>query len=83
MMNTPSAISKSGRWDALETEVAAHHAAAAEKQASRGKRGHPGVAMFEHRLEDNLATLRSELREHTCRVPRSCVAACSRFCVAV
>lgn len=37
------------------------------RKASRGKRGHPGVAMFEHRLEDNLATLRAELREHAYR----------------
>src|SRR3712207_8897494 len=33
------AHNKSNRWDALEAEVAAQHAAAAEKQAGRGKRG--------------------------------------------
>jgi propionyl-CoA carboxylase beta chain len=31
--------SKASRWDTLEAEVAAQHAAAAEKQAGRGKRG--------------------------------------------
>jgi acetyl-CoA carboxylase carboxyltransferase component len=39
MANTVPGISKSGRWDDLEAEVAAQHAAAAEKQAGRGKRG--------------------------------------------
>ncbi len=39
MTKTQPVVSKSGRWDALETEVAAQHASAAEKQASRGKRG--------------------------------------------
>ena len=33
----------------------------AYRQAARGKRGHANVAMFEHRLEENLATLRSDL----------------------
>ncbi len=30
-------------------------------RASKGKRGWPGVAIFEHRLEDNLLTLQAEL----------------------
>ena len=29
----------------------------AYRKAARGKRGHPNVALFEHRLEDELATL--------------------------
>ena len=33
----------------------------AYRKASRGKRGHGNVAMFEHHLEDNLADLRDEL----------------------
>lgn len=33
----------------------------AYNKASRGKRGHPNVAAFEHRLEDNLCTLRQDL----------------------
>jgi retron-type reverse transcriptase len=35
----------------------------AYQRASRGKRGRPDVALFEHRLEENLAVLRRELRE--------------------
>lgn len=38
---------------------------AAFRNASRGKRGHPEVAAFEHRLEDNLIALRAELQERT------------------
>lgn len=34
-------------------------------KASKGKRGHPNVAAFEHRLEDNLCTLRQELLDLT------------------
>ncbi len=34
-------------------------------KASRGKRGQPNVAAFEHRLEDNLLALQRELREQT------------------
>ncbi len=37
------------------------------KKASQGKRGHPNVAAFEHRLEDHLAALRSALRDRTYR----------------
>ncbi|MBI2989550.1 MAG: RNA-dependent DNA polymerase [Deltaproteobacteria bacterium] len=37
----------------------------AYKKASRGKRGHPNVAAFEHRLEDNLCMLREELIKQT------------------
>ncbi len=37
----------------------------AYRRASRGKRGHPGAAAFEHRLEDNLARLRRELLART------------------
>lgn len=37
------------------------------RKASKGKRGLPNVAAFEHRLEDNLAALRSELLERTYR----------------
>ncbi len=34
----------------------------AYRKAARGKRGHPNVALFEYRLEDNLLALQSELR---------------------
>jgi hypothetical protein len=34
----------------------------AYRKASRGKRGHPNVAAFEYRLEDNLLALQDELR---------------------
>lgn len=37
----------------------------AYQKASRGKRGHPNVAAFEHRLEDNLLALQQELRDRT------------------
>ncbi len=37
------------------------------KQAAKGKRGHPNVAAFEHRLEDNLINLREQLRSQTYR----------------
>ena len=39
----------------------------AYRRASRGKRGRPDVAAFEHRLEDNLVALRCELREQRYR----------------
>ena len=39
----------------------------AYRNASRGKRGHPSVAAFEHRLEEHLAALRAELRDGTYR----------------
>ena len=39
----------------------------AYQKASRGKRGHPGVASFEHRLEDHLLALQDELRLLTYR----------------
>ncbi len=39
----------------------------AYRQASKGKRGHPSVAAFEHRLEDNLLRLERELRSRTYR----------------
>jgi retron-type reverse transcriptase len=45
-------------WDNL---LLAYH------KASRGKRGHPHVAGFEHRLEDNLLALQDELRLFTYR----------------
>ncbi|HEX4965565.1 MAG TPA: reverse transcriptase domain-containing protein, partial [Thermoanaerobaculia bacterium] len=35
------------------------------RDAARGKRRHPNVAAFEHRLEDNLAALRRELLSQT------------------
>lgn len=35
--------------------------------AAKGKRGHANVAAFEHRLEDNLAQLRTELLNHSYR----------------
>ena len=38
-VNEPMTPTKAARWDILEAEVAAQHAAAAEKQATRGKRG--------------------------------------------
>lgn len=37
----------------------------AYRKASRGKRGHPGVAAFEYRLEDNLLQLQRELQDQT------------------
>jgi len=37
------------------------------RNASRGKRGQPNVAFFEHRLEDQLALLRAELLTQTYR----------------
>lgn len=39
----------------------------AYKKASKGKRGRPYVAAFEHRLEDHLFELQYELREHVYR----------------
>jgi RNA-directed DNA polymerase len=39
----------------------------AYRRASKGKRGQPNVAAFEHRLEDNLLELQQELREKTYR----------------
>ena len=39
----------------------------AEGKAARGKRGHPNVAAFEHRLEDNLLDLQRELEAKTYR----------------
>ena len=39
----------------------------AYRRASKGKRGHPAVAAFEHRLEDNLLALQHALRTHTYR----------------
>ena len=39
----------------------------AYKRASAGKRGHPNVAVFEHRLEDNLLRMQEELRAHSYR----------------
>jgi hypothetical protein len=37
----------------------------AYRKASRGKRSHPNVAAFEHRLEDNLCLLQVELQTQT------------------
>ena len=37
----------------------------AYRKASKGKRGHPNVAAFEYRLEDNLLQLQRELQERT------------------
>jgi RNA-directed DNA polymerase len=45
-------------WDNL---LLAYH------RASKGKRGQPNVAAFEHRLEDNLLDLQLELRSRTYR----------------
>lgn len=42
----------------------------AYNKASRGKRGHPNVAAFEHRLEDNLCMLRQDLIAQTYRPGR-------------
>ena len=39
----------------------------AYRRASKGKRGHPAVAAFEHRLEDNLLQLGQELHFRTYR----------------
>ncbi len=35
------------------------------KKAAKGKRGHPSVAAFEFRLEDNLVALQNELESET------------------
>ena len=43
-------------WENLQT---------AYRKASRGKRGHPNVAAFEYRLEDNLLQLQHELETKT------------------
>lgn len=37
----------------------------AYRKASKGKRGHPSVAAFEYRLEDNLLALQAELQTQT------------------
>jgi len=37
----------------------------AYRKAARGKRGHPNVAAFEYRLEDNLLELQRELQDQT------------------
>ncbi|MEW6031220.1 MAG: RNA-dependent DNA polymerase, partial [Chloroflexota bacterium] len=37
----------------------------AYRKAGKGKRGHPNVAEFEYRLEDNLLQLQRELKEQT------------------
>jgi retron-type reverse transcriptase len=37
----------------------------AYRRAAKGKRGHPTVAAFEHRLEDNLLALQRELHDQT------------------
>jgi len=39
----------------------------AYRRASKGKRGQPNVAAFEHRLEDNLIQLQVELLDHSYR----------------
>lgn len=39
----------------------------AYRKAARGKRGHPNVAAFEYRLEDNLLELQNELQAFTYR----------------
>ena len=39
----------------------------AYRRAAKGKRGHPNVAAFEYRLEDNLFQLQDELLAHTYR----------------
>lgn len=39
----------------------------AYRRAAKGKRGHPNVAAFEYRLEDNLFQLQEELLAHTYR----------------
>lgn len=39
----------------------------AYRKAAKGKRGQPNVAVFEHRLEDNLLQLQRELHAHTYR----------------
>jgi RNA-directed DNA polymerase len=44
-----------------------HNLLLAYRNASRGKRGQPNVAAFEHRLEDNLLQLQAELRAKTYR----------------
>jgi retron-type reverse transcriptase len=48
-------------WDNL---LLAYH------RASQGKRGHPTVAAFEHRLEDHVLDLQAELRSHSYRPGR-------------
>lgn len=39
----------------------------AYRRASKGKRGHPNVAAFEHRLEDNLVAIQQQLETKTYR----------------
>lgn len=39
----------------------------AYQRAAKGKRGHPNVATFEHRLEDQLLDVQQQLRAHTYR----------------
>jgi len=39
----------------------------AYRKAAKGKRGHPNVAAFEHRLEDNLISLQEELQSFSYR----------------
>jgi len=39
----------------------------AYRRASKGKRGQPNVAAFEHRLEDHLLDVQAELRSHAYR----------------
>jgi retron-type reverse transcriptase len=39
----------------------------AYRKAAKGKRGHPNVAYFEYRLEENLLGIQSELRDFTYR----------------
>jgi hypothetical protein len=39
----------------------------AYRQASKGKRGKPNVAAFDHRLEDNVLRLQAELRAQSYR----------------
>lgn len=39
----------------------------AYRKAAKGKRGHPNVAAFEYRLEDNLLALQQELQDFTYR----------------
>jgi len=44
-----------------------HNLLRAYQRAAEGKRGHPNVAAFEHRLEDNLLELQQELADRTYR----------------
>ena len=39
----------------------------AYRKAAKGKRGHPNVAAFEYRLEDNLLALQRDLLDQTYR----------------